>query len=71
MFAPLGDKLLDCLDLAVELATLGEYRLDGPVDDARCLGSEDRPCAAAFNWPSPCGAPSRRSRPCATGLAHA
>jgi hypothetical protein len=62
MFGTIGNRLLDGLDLAVEFATLGEYRLDGPVGDG--MGSE--PCdlrmAPAFNWPAPCDGPSRRRR---------
>jgi hypothetical protein len=60
MFGALGNRILDGLDLAVELATLGEYRLDGPA--AHGAGAErcDRRPGPAFDWPAPCGGPSRR-----------
>jgi hypothetical protein len=60
MFGTLRYRLLDGLDLAVEFATLGEYRIDGPVSDGCAPGHCDLRTAPAFDWPAPCGGPSRR-----------
>jgi hypothetical protein len=68
MFGTLRNRLLDGLDLAVEFATLGEYRLDGPASDGSVLESCDLHAGSAFDWPAPCGGPSRRRHQPLTAL---
>lgn len=49
MFDAIRNQVLDGLDLAVEFATLGEYRLDGRAT----VSDLDEECAkAAFEWPA-------------------